>query len=146
MKKTGSRRRRDVATVEEFYHWLLGPFTHTAFSVNTFDGLERNTDTPPQGYILGTGRLLGVGNLVIALVGDVPPSMLNAYVSPPHGAANASLAQQLYPQWVALASRPGGVELVYCANETPLNLALFEMRQGRRVIRCLHTTRHAWSA
>ena len=32
-----------------------------------------------------TGRLLGVGNLVIALVGDVPPSMLNAYVSgPPH--------------------------------------------------------------
>ena len=30
-----------------------------------------------------TGRLLGVGNLVIALVGDVPPSMLNAYVTSP---------------------------------------------------------------
>ena len=28
----------DIATVEEIYHWMLGPFTSTIFGPGTFDG------------------------------------------------------------------------------------------------------------
>eukprot|EP00936_MAST-01D_sp_MAST-1D-sp1_P001300 g1300.t1 len=34
---------RDVATVEEYYHWLDSAFKHSAFSPNTFDGGTRHT-------------------------------------------------------------------------------------------------------
>jgi len=29
---------KDVATVEEWYHWMLGPLIHTVYSPSTFDG------------------------------------------------------------------------------------------------------------
>jgi hypothetical protein len=49
----------DIATVEEYYHWLMGPFTHTAFSINTFDGQTRTDASPPTGYTLGSGKIIG---------------------------------------------------------------------------------------
>jgi hypothetical protein len=51
----------DVATVEEVYHWMLGPFVHTAFSPNTFDGsADWDFDGgEPQGKTLGYGKFIG---------------------------------------------------------------------------------------
>jgi hypothetical protein len=51
----------DVATVEEAYHWMLGPFIHTAFSPNTFDG-SHDWDFDggmPTGKTLGYGKFIG---------------------------------------------------------------------------------------
>ena len=30
----------DITVVEEYYHWLLGGFSHTVFRTNTFDGSD----------------------------------------------------------------------------------------------------------
>eukprot|EP00935_MAST-01C_sp_MAST-1C-sp1_P002144 g2144.t1 len=58
---TWGKTFRDVATVEEYYHWLLGGFAHTVFSPSTFDGDPDWTfDGGSQGgYTLGYGKLLG---------------------------------------------------------------------------------------
>jgi hypothetical protein len=56
---TWGKTYEDVGTVEEFYHWLMGPFAHTAFSVNTFDGLPRVESGMPVGYTLGSGKVVG---------------------------------------------------------------------------------------
>jgi hypothetical protein len=52
----------DVATVEEAYHWMLGPFIHTAFRPNTFDGdldWKYSATKGPEGYTLGYGKIMG---------------------------------------------------------------------------------------
>jgi hypothetical protein len=55
----------DVTTVEEFFHFLYGPVTHTAFSANTFDadssykfeGGRRKASTLGYGKVLGGVRI-----------------------------------------------------------------------------------------
>jgi hypothetical protein len=53
----------EVATAQEFYHFLFGPFVHTIFTADTFDGhwdsYKKNPDGRPTGQMLGYGRLLG---------------------------------------------------------------------------------------
>jgi hypothetical protein len=45
---TFGKNFNDVATVEEWYHWMLGPMSHTAFLVNNFDGIN-----VPEGAMIG---------------------------------------------------------------------------------------------
>jgi polycystin 1L2 len=51
----------DLATVEEFYQWMQGPFLASVFSPHTFDGDDDWTGRggEPQGYTLGHGKILG---------------------------------------------------------------------------------------
>jgi polycystin 1L2 len=51
----------DLATVEEFYHWMQGPLLWSVFSSHTFDGDPDWTghDGKPAGYTLGHGKILG---------------------------------------------------------------------------------------
>jgi hypothetical protein len=52
----------DVATVEEAYHWMLGPFIHSAFRPNTFDGDSDwgfSASGKPEGKTLGYGKIMG---------------------------------------------------------------------------------------
>ena len=50
----------DIATAQEFYHWMYGPFAHTAFSQNTFVGDAATNDArEPAGRILGYGSTIG---------------------------------------------------------------------------------------
>jgi hypothetical protein len=58
---TWGKNFNDISTVEEYYHWLQGPFVHTIFSPSTFDG-DNNWSFQggvPKGYMLGYGKILG---------------------------------------------------------------------------------------
>jgi hypothetical protein len=51
----------DIATVEEFNQWLMGPFVSSAFSSHTFDGDPEwgFQGGKPKGFTLGYGKILG---------------------------------------------------------------------------------------
>jgi hypothetical protein len=52
----------DVATVEEWYHWMQGALLHTVFTPNTFDadqGFAFQNGNSRRGYTLGHGKFLG---------------------------------------------------------------------------------------
>jgi hypothetical protein len=48
----------DVATVEEYYHWLQSGFFHSSFSPNTFDSSDRLAGMQP-GYTVGPNKIIG---------------------------------------------------------------------------------------
>jgi hypothetical protein len=48
----------DVATVEEYYHWLQSGFFHSAFNPNTFDSSDRRAGME-AGYTLGSNKIVG---------------------------------------------------------------------------------------
>ena len=54
---TWGKNFMDVATAEEFYHWLQSAFLHTVFSPNTFDGPVRREDVP-VGYTMTYGTVI----------------------------------------------------------------------------------------
>ena len=57
---TWGKTFNDIATAQEFYHWLYGPFAHTAFSQNTFVGdSAKGQAREPDGRILGYGFTVG---------------------------------------------------------------------------------------
>eukprot|EP00949_MAST-11_sp_MAST-11-sp1_P000021 g21.t1 len=51
---TWGKTMDDVATVNEMYQWLKGPFLAAAYGKGTYDGQMNTT-----GYILGYGRVVG---------------------------------------------------------------------------------------
>jgi hypothetical protein len=55
---TWGKTFQDVATVEEYYHWLQSAFSHSAFSPNTFDGSVRRPDVP-AGSTMGHNIIIG---------------------------------------------------------------------------------------
>lgn len=54
---TWGKNFEDVATVEEYWHWMLGAFSHTVFSPNTFDG--------DQDWAFQGGKDVAVKKLVV---------------------------------------------------------------------------------
>ena len=66
---TWGKNFMDVATAEEFYHWLQSAFLHTVFSPNTFDGPVRREDVP-VGYTMTYG-----------VPGEVPTELLAEILS-----------------------------------------------------------------
>jgi len=62
---TWGKTFNDIATVEELYHWLHGPFIHTLFSPSTFDGDASwaFADGKVGGRTLGYGRIVGAVRL-----------------------------------------------------------------------------------
>jgi hypothetical protein len=56
---TFAKTFEDVTVVEEYYHWILGAFFHSTFSLMTFDGKDWDAEEENPGTILGHNRFLG---------------------------------------------------------------------------------------
>jgi hypothetical protein len=81
---TFAKTFHDVATVEEYYHWLDSGFAHSAFSPNSFDGSVRREDAPAgtihgQNTIIGAVRIAQLRDVLGSCPGSQPTGAYQCY-------------------------------------------------------------------